>query len=31
SKMSRNILIEALFRVTGWGITSRINKLTGKK
>ncbi len=31
SKMSRNILIEALFRVTGWGINARIHKLTGKK
>ncbi|AUG79257.1 dolichol-phosphate mannosyltransferase [Kitasatospora sp. MMS16-BH015] len=30
SKMSRNILVEALFRVTGWGINSRIQKLTGK-
>ncbi|WP_441250662.1 polyprenol monophosphomannose synthase [Kitasatospora sp. McL0602] len=29
SKMSRNILVEALFRVTGWGITSRLHKITG--
>ncbi|GAA5008093.1 polyprenol monophosphomannose synthase [Kitasatospora paranensis] len=30
SKMSRNIVFEALLRVTGWGITDRLNKLTGK-
>jgi dolichol-phosphate mannosyltransferase len=27
SKMSRNIIVEALFRVTGWGITSRAAKI----
>lgn len=27
SKMSRNILVEALWRVTGWGITSRAAKV----
>ncbi|WP_329309889.1 polyprenol monophosphomannose synthase [Streptomyces sp. NBC_01262] len=27
SKMSRNIIVEALFRVTGWGITSRAAKV----
>ncbi|MER5865893.1 dolichol-phosphate mannosyltransferase, partial [Kitasatospora sp. NPDC002040] len=31
SKMSRNIVIEALWRVTVWGITARLDKLTGKK
>jgi len=31
SKMSRAILVEALWRVTGWGIGSRLQKLTGKK
>lgn len=30
SKMSRDILVEALFRVTGWGITARTNKVTDK-
>ncbi|MEZ0090091.1 polyprenol monophosphomannose synthase [Streptacidiphilus sp. EB129] len=27
SKMSRNILVEALFRVTGWGISSRLGRI----
>ncbi len=31
SKMSRDILVEALWRVTGWGITSRTNKVLGRK
>ncbi|MDQ0983328.1 polyprenol monophosphomannose synthase [Streptomyces sp. V2I9] len=31
SKMSRDILVEALWRVTGWGITSRANKALGRK
>ncbi|MFF8443449.1 polyprenol monophosphomannose synthase [Streptomyces californicus] len=31
SKMSRDILVEALWRVTGWGITSRANKVLGRK
>ncbi|MEV8095568.1 dolichol-phosphate mannosyltransferase, partial [Kitasatospora sp. NPDC085879] len=30
SKMSRNIVVEALWRVTAWGITSRLDKITGK-
>jgi dolichol-phosphate mannosyltransferase len=30
SKMSRTIVVEALLRVTGWGITDRLDKLTGK-
>ncbi|WP_030277976.1 polyprenol monophosphomannose synthase [Streptomyces sp. NRRL B-24484] len=30
SKMSRNIVVEALWRVTTWGITSRLDKITGK-
>ncbi|MFF7364635.1 glycosyltransferase [Streptomyces sp. NPDC008125] len=30
SKMSRDILVEALFRVTGWGITARTSKVTDK-
>ncbi|MFD0529218.1 polyprenol monophosphomannose synthase [Kitasatospora arboriphila] len=30
SKMSRNIVAEALWRVTTWGIGSRIDKITGK-
>ncbi|MEV7176853.1 dolichol-phosphate mannosyltransferase, partial [Kitasatospora sp. NPDC093679] len=29
SKMSRNIVAEALWRVTTWGIGSRIDKITG--
>ncbi|CAO0826805.1 hypothetical protein SMICM17S_08455 [Streptomyces microflavus] len=31
SKMSRDILVEALWRVTGWGITSRANKVLGRR
>ncbi|MEW1627893.1 polyprenol monophosphomannose synthase [Streptomyces sp. NPDC089173] len=31
SKMSRDILVEALWRVTGWGVTSRANKVLGHK
>ncbi|MEV6211759.1 dolichol-phosphate mannosyltransferase, partial [Kitasatospora sp. NPDC051914] len=31
SKMSRNIVVEALWRVTAWGITARIDKITGKQ
>ncbi|MFI6643056.1 polyprenol monophosphomannose synthase [Streptomyces sp. NPDC050504] len=31
SKMSRDILVEALWRVTGWGIGARTNKLLGRK
>ncbi|MET9772502.1 polyprenol monophosphomannose synthase [Streptomyces sp. NPDC006415] len=31
SKMSRDILVEALWRVTGWGVTSRANKVLGRK
>jgi dolichol-phosphate mannosyltransferase len=31
SKMSRNIVAEALLRVTAWGISSRAGKLTGGK
>ncbi|MFF2603928.1 polyprenol monophosphomannose synthase [Streptomyces californicus] len=31
SKMSRDILVEALWRVTGWGISSRANKVLGRK
>jgi dolichol-phosphate mannosyltransferase len=27
SKMSRGILVEALFRVTGWGVSSRVQKV----
>jgi dolichol-phosphate mannosyltransferase len=27
SKMSRSILVEALFRVTGWGVSSRVQKV----
>ncbi|MER6030253.1 polyprenol monophosphomannose synthase [Streptomyces sp. NPDC001851] len=30
SKMSKNILIEALWRVTAWGAGERVAKLTGK-
>lgn len=28
SKMSRNILVEALFRVTGWGISNRLGRVS---
>ncbi|GAA4861656.1 polyprenol monophosphomannose synthase [Kitasatospora terrestris] len=31
SKMSRNIVVEALWRVTVWGVGARVAKLTGKK
>jgi dolichol-phosphate mannosyltransferase len=31
SKMSRNIVFEALARVTAWGLSARVEKLTGKK
>ncbi|WP_354641974.1 polyprenol monophosphomannose synthase [Kitasatospora camelliae] len=31
SKMSKNILVEAMWRVAGWGVSSRVAKLTGKK
>ncbi|WP_405809317.1 polyprenol monophosphomannose synthase [Streptomyces sp. NBC_01520] len=31
SKMSRDILVEALWRVTGWGISSRASKVLGRK
>ncbi|MFD7499316.1 polyprenol monophosphomannose synthase [Streptomyces sp. NPDC059832] len=31
SKMSRDILVEALWRVTSWGVTSRTNRALGRK
>ncbi|NBM18368.1 polyprenol monophosphomannose synthase [Streptomyces sp. GC420] len=31
SKMSRDILVEALWRVTAWGVGTRVNKLLGRK
>jgi dolichol-phosphate mannosyltransferase len=31
SKMSRSIVVEALWRVTAWGVAARLDKLTGKK
>jgi dolichol-phosphate mannosyltransferase len=31
SKMSKDILVEALWRVTAWGIESRANRLLGRK
>ncbi|MCX5211780.1 polyprenol monophosphomannose synthase [Kitasatospora sp. NBC_00240] len=31
SKMSRSIVLEALWRVTSWGITDRFDRITGKK
>ncbi|MEU9128222.1 polyprenol monophosphomannose synthase [Kitasatospora sp. NPDC048540] len=31
SKMSRNIVVEALWRVTAWGVKARVAKLTAKK
>ncbi|GAA4114017.1 MULTISPECIES: polyprenol monophosphomannose synthase [Streptomyces] len=31
SKMSNDILVEALWRVTAWGVESRANKLLGRK
>lgn len=30
SKMSKDILVEALWRVTAWGAGDRVAKLTGK-
>lgn len=30
SKMSKDIVVEALWRVTGWGVGSRVNKLRGR-
>ncbi|MFF2412008.1 polyprenol monophosphomannose synthase [Streptomyces sp. NPDC058092] len=31
SKMSRDILVEALWRVTSWGVTARTNRVLGRK
>jgi dolichol-phosphate mannosyltransferase len=31
SKMSRDILVEALWRVTAWGVGSRMNRLLGRR
>ncbi|MEU1595571.1 polyprenol monophosphomannose synthase [Streptomyces sp. NPDC005708] len=31
SKMSRNILVEALWRVTAWGVSDRVAKVTGRR
>ncbi|MFE7106901.1 polyprenol monophosphomannose synthase [Streptomyces sp. NPDC057575] len=31
SKMSRDILVEALWRVTSWGVTSRTNRVLGRR
>ncbi|MFE7579728.1 polyprenol monophosphomannose synthase [Streptomyces sp. NPDC057521] len=31
SKMSKDILVEALWRVTAWGVTSRTNKVFGRR
>lgn len=31
SKMSRDILVEALWRVTAWGVTARTNKVLGRR
>nr|WP_202533457.1 MULTISPECIES: polyprenol monophosphomannose synthase [unclassified Streptomyces] len=31
SKMSKDILVEALWRVTAWGVTSRTNKVLGRR
>ncbi|MGW5272027.1 polyprenol monophosphomannose synthase [Streptomyces sp. NPDC004044] len=31
SKMSRDILVEALWRVTAWGVTARTNRVLGRK
>ncbi|WP_326764470.1 polyprenol monophosphomannose synthase [Streptomyces sp. NBC_01591] len=31
SKMSRDILVEALWRVTSWGVTTRTNRVLGRK
>ncbi|GAA1145250.1 dolichol-phosphate mannosyltransferase [Kitasatospora gansuensis] len=30
SKMSRSIVVEALWRVTAWGVTARVDKLLGR-
>ncbi len=30
SKMSRDIVVEALWRVTAWGVGDRSGKITGK-
>ncbi len=30
SKMSRDILVEALWRVTSWGVGERVGRLTGR-
>ncbi|MBB5938377.1 polyprenol monophosphomannose synthase [Streptomyces zagrosensis] len=30
SKMNRDILVEALWRVTAWGVGSRVNRITGR-
>ena len=30
SKMSRDIVVEALWRVTAWGVGSRVNKIRGR-
>ncbi|MFC4032006.1 polyprenol monophosphomannose synthase [Streptomyces polygonati] len=30
SKMSRNIVVEALWRVTAWGVGDRVGKITGR-
>ncbi|MEV0495729.1 polyprenol monophosphomannose synthase [Streptomyces atratus] len=31
SKMSRDILVEALWRVTAWGVTARTNRVLGRR
>ncbi|GHD94411.1 polyprenol monophosphomannose synthase [Streptomyces naganishii] len=31
SKMSRDIVVEALWRVTSWGVGERVSKLTGRR
>ncbi|MFI1537862.1 polyprenol monophosphomannose synthase [Streptomyces anandii] len=31
SKMSRDIVVEALWRVTAWGVGERVSKLTGRR
>jgi dolichol-phosphate mannosyltransferase len=31
SKMSRDILVEALWRVTAWGVTTRANRVLGRR
>jgi dolichol-phosphate mannosyltransferase len=31
SKMSRDILVEALWRVTTWGVGERVGRITGRK